>query len=411
MTDAPLHLAFVSYEYPPDTSGGGIATSLANTARMHAERGHRVEVFVGSPHRTESVTEGDVRVHRVRVGSRAEMAEAAVPVFRERHTADPFDLVEGPEYGADARAVHAAFPDLPLVVKLRTSSSMIAAINHGYLSLASKARFVAGSLRRGRWPHPYWRYDREGDAERAHALDAVAMVAPSQAIKTKAVEFWGGDPGRVWVAPHPFEPSPALLDVPLGVGTEVLFLGRLEVRKGVVELAQAARQVVEARPEARFRFVGRPLDHPDTGEDLRDVMRRAMGPTAGAATFVDAVPYDQVPALMAQAAVCAFPSVWESFGFVCLEAMAAGRPVVVTEGTGMAEMVDGAAFGRTVPPRDADAIARALLDLLALSADERARLGAAARQRVLDRYAFDRVAQEQETAYRQILHRTGVSHV
>ena len=408
MTDAPLNLAFVSYEYPPDTSGGGIATSLANTARMHAERGHRVEVFVGSPHRTESAVEDGVHVHRVEVGSRADLAEAVVPVFRQRHAADPFDLVEGPEYGADARAVHAAFPDLPLVVKLRTSKSMISAINNEYLSLGSKARFVVGGLRRGQWPRPHWRYDRAADTERAHALGAVAMIAPSQAIKTKAVEFWGADPDRIWVAPHPYSPSDALLDLAPGGGTDVLFYGKLEVRKGVVELAHAAREVVAARPETRFRFVGGVQTYPGTDQDLRDVMRRALGPAARNVSFEDAVPYDQIPRLLADAAVCAFPSVWESFGFVCLEAMAAGRPVVVTKGTGMAEMVGEGAFGRVVPSRDAAGIAAALLDVLGASTAERVAWGRAARARVLDRYRFDRVAREQESAYRQILDPTSV---
>ena len=83
--------------------------------------------------------------------------------------------------------------------------------------------------------------------------------------------------------------------------------------------------------------------------------------------------------------------------------MAAGRPVVVTEGTGMAEMVGEGAFGRVVPSRDAPAIATALLDVLGASAAERQDWGRAARARVLDRYRFDRVAQEQEAAYRQIL--------
>ena len=412
VTNLPLHLAFVSYEYPPDTSGGGIATSLANTARMHAERGHRVEVFAGSPYRTESASEEGVLVHRVQVGERRELAEAIVSTFGQRHAADPFDLVEGPEYGADARAVHAAFPDLPLVVKLRTSASMITAINNEYVSLASKARFIMGGVRRGQWPKPYWRYDRADDAERTHALSAAGMVAPSEAIRTKAVEFWGADPDQIWVAPHPFEPAPELLSIPPSSGeNEVLFLGRLEVRKGVVELAQAARQVIEARPDVRFRFVGASQGHPDTGQDLRELMRCEMGAAAVHAIFHEAVPYERVPDLMAQAAVCAFPSVWESFGFVCLEAMAAARPVVITEATGMAEMVGDGAFGRTVPPRDPSAIAQALLDLLALTDEERARLGEDARRRVLDRYAFGRVAAEQEEVYRQILQRVGVGHV
>lgn len=405
-----MNLAFVSYEYLPDTGGGGIATSTSNTAQMLRRRGHHVEVFAGSHTRSGTTEEDGVVVHRFNVdphgsGARAALADAVVDRFGERHRAVGFDLVEGPEYGADARVVRASFPDIPLCVKLRTPASVISLINYGYLSLQSKARFIAGGLIRGRVPRPYWRYDPSKDEERTHTLDADGVIAPSAEIRDRLVDLWGLDRNRIWVAPHPFLPSPDLLDVPVGGDTgRVTFLGRLEVRKGVMELAEAIPTVLDRVPNARFQFVGRSLPHPDGG-DIRSMLKRRLASYLDRVKFVDAVPYEEVPALFAESDVCVFPSVWESFGFVCLEAMAAARPVVATVGTGMEDMLDGGVYGRMVPPKTPQAIADAVVELLSDSS-ERIRLGAAARQRVLDAYNYDVVGARQEEVYREIIRRT-----
>ena len=398
-----MRLAYVSYEYPPDTGGGGIATSVAQTARAMRTRGHDVEVFAGSDRRTETRREDGVLVHRVEVDGRDGFAEAVVGTFAARQRAEAFDLVEGPEYGADARAVRAAFPDLPLVVKLQTPTAVIEAVDREYLSLGRKARRLAARLAR----RPSLRYDPAADVERAHTLEAEGVVAPSAAMRDRLAELWGLEADRVCVAPHPFRPCGELLEVPpleaRDPGLLVTFLGRLEVRKGVLELAEAVPRVLLEVPDARFRFVGASMPHPDGG-DTREKIEWVLGPAREHVEFVDAVPYADVPALLAEAAVCAFPSVWESFGFVCLEAMAAARPVVVTEGTGMADMVDGGRAGRVVPAQDPKALADALVDLLT-DPVERSLLGSAARQRVLEAYDPARVAARQERCYEAALAR------
>jgi glycosyltransferase involved in cell wall biosynthesis len=60
----------------------------------------------------------------------------------------------------------------------------------------------------------------------------------------------------------------------------------------------------------------------------------------------------------------ALPSVWEAFGIVALEAMAVGRPVVVTSGSGFEEFVRAGRDGLVVPPLHAEALAEALRTLL-----------------------------------------------
>ena len=122
--------------------------------------------------------------------------------------------------------------------------------------------------------------------------------------------------------------------------------------------------------------------------------------------FLDPVPASQIPALLARTDICVFPSLWESFGYTCLESMSAGRGVVATDPSGMAEMLrDGPEyFGRLVPPRSPAAIARAVVDLLH-HPEERMRRGAAARARALDQYSLSRVGALQEASYLRAMER------
>lgn len=91
-------------------------------------------------------------------------------------------------------------------------------------------------------------------------------------------------------------------------------------------------------------------------------------------------------AMMSAADVFVMPSLAESFGFMALEAMACGVPVVVTEGTAMVDTVRPPRAGLAVPPRDGEALARAIDTLLADPA-RRASMGAEGRRIVEADYA------------------------
>jgi glycosyltransferase involved in cell wall biosynthesis len=114
------------------------------------------------------------------------------------------------------------------------------------------------------------------------------------------------------------------------------------------------------------------------------------------------VPYEDVPALFAKASVAVFPSTWESFGYVALEAMAAGRAIVASSAGGMAEIIDDGRTGVLVPPRDPAAIAKAILGLLndpAKAAD----MGIAARAQALTTYGPDMIGPLHEASLRRAI--------
>src|SRR5690242_1215705 len=99
-----MRIALVSYEYAGSVASGGIGAYIRNVAPMLHGRGHDVEVFTNSPLTAAASRAGEIPVHPTG-GSREEFPDRVVPVFASRHKLRPFDLVEGPEYGAEAAGI------------------------------------------------------------------------------------------------------------------------------------------------------------------------------------------------------------------------------------------------------------------------------------------------------------------
>ncbi|MFG2649049.1 glycosyltransferase [Streptomyces sp. NPDC048436] len=170
----------------------------------------------------------------------------------------------------------------------------------------------------------------------------------------------------------------------------VVCVGRLCRQKGQDLLLRAWAAVTERMPLARLVLVG---DGPDAAA------LRAQAPASvrfvGAAR--DATPWYQA------ADVVVMPSRWEGMALVPLEAMACGRPVVVTDVDGACESLPPELVPHgLVPPEDPEALARALLGLL----DDpplRASLGRAAHRHVLNTHDVRRTADAVAAVYRELL--------
>ncbi|MBV9848918.1 MAG: glycosyltransferase family 4 protein [Armatimonadetes bacterium] len=394
-----MNIAFISFEYPPDTAYGGIATYVRQAVRMLHERGHRVEVFASSPNREGAAEEEGILVHRVAEPDRREFPQRIGPVFARRHAEARFDVLEGPEYFADARTAVELVPDIPLVVKLHTPSFLLWRISYGQ-DRWTVIRHAVGAFRRGTPPagHPW------SGLERGHALDADEVATPCRSLGDLVAAGWGLSPERVAHVPYPYTPSPALLAVPAGTRTNVVtFLGRLEIRKGVLDFARAIPAILARHPEARIRFVGRSVPERN-GVQMRERLEHLLRPYQRSVEFTGPVGLDHIPGMLAETDVCVFPSLWENFPNVCLEAMSAARGIVGSRAGGMAEMLDGGRAGRLVSPHRPGEIARAVTELLDAPA-LRIQLGQEARERVLTEYNAERIGRLQEASYGRAIER------
>jgi len=171
-------------------------------------------------------------------------------------------------------------------------------------------------------------------------------------------------------------------------------VGRLAEQKGQLYLLQAFPAVLRERSEARLVLAGEGPERPRLEEEAR-----RLG-IDGRTIFLGH--RDDIPTVLAALDLFAFPSLWEGMPMALLEAMLLERPVVAARGVGVDEVVTDGVHGLLVEPRDAAGTARALLRLLR-DPGEAARLGEAARRRVLDRYSLGRVANEFDRLYRRIL--------
>jgi glycogen(starch) synthase len=396
-----MHIAFVTYEYPPDTSDGGIATYTQQAVRMLRARGHSVEVFAASRERTGTFPDGDIPVHRVLApGQKGEFGELIAPVFARRHAVESFDVVEGPDFNADAREVIRSVPDIPLVVRLHTPRYLATALN----TLTLEHRPLEEETPPG-WPErlrPLPGYDFRQDFEYHHLRQADAVTAPSRAIRDLVCRDWRLDPAQVEVIPNVYQPAPALLELPLTTDTGIVaFVGRLEGRKGVLALAKAIPLVLQSCPDVRFRLVGRPVASPDLALNMRQYLEHLLAPYAASVSFEGPVRLEEIPGVLRDAAVCVFPSLWENFPCVCLEAMAAGRGIVGSLAGGMAEMLQEET-GLLAAPDRPEQIAAGILHLHR-HPELRQEMGRRARERVLALYRPARIAAQQEESYRRAI--------
>ena len=160
-------------------------------------------------------------------------------------------------------------------------------------------------------------------------------------------------------------------------GPVVLCVARQYPRKRIGDLLYAAAWLRSRIPAARIRIVGR---GPEWALLVR--LHGALGLGERVALLGD-ISRERLAEEYANADCFCLPSVQEGFGIVFLEAMAAGLPVVACRAAAVPEVVLDGQTGVLVPPRDPEALARALADLL--RRPERAReLGEAGRRRAAE---------------------------
>jgi glycosyltransferase involved in cell wall biosynthesis len=176
----------------------------------------------------------------------------------------------------------------------------------------------------------------------------------------------------------------------------VLFVGRLVPHKGINYLIEAVE------PGVPLRIVGRPYDP----EYFRLLQRLAAGKDV---TFVTDAADEAVVREYQGCAVAVLPSVNtnvygdttalpELLGFAAMEAMSSGAPVIASDVGGLAEVVVDGVTGFLVPPNDPQVLRARLRQLLADPALA-TRMGAAARQRIVERFTWDEVANRCLAAY------------
>lgn len=385
-----MRIAFITYEYPPDIAQGGIATYVKQVARLLAEREHDVEVFCASPYRTVSIREDKVLVHRLQSDGPTAFNQVLPDFFAGIYSRKAFDIIESPEIHGHGYLIKQKFPNLPLVVKFHMPVFIQMRLINFYTSRIVKIRYFIGALRRGRIRF-YGYNDHKNDIDYKVTSVADAYVSPSRSLGAILQKEWKLKPEKLTVLPYPFIPPRPLLDIPI---TErktkvVSFVGKLNVHKGVVALVEMIRKVVPEHPDVQFRLIGADSFFAARNMSMKDYISSQLQGLEANYVIKGGLDYEAVLQELAETDICIFPSIWENFPNVCLEAMSAGRAVIGSKNGGMSEMLENGA-GVIIDPLKVRAGAKAISALLENPA-RRVALGIRARSVVLERYNAERI--------------------
>jgi glycosyltransferase involved in cell wall biosynthesis len=199
------------------------------------------------------------------------------------------------------------------------------------------------------------------------------------------------EPGRFWYVPNGTEERFFIArEFPQKAANKLLFVGTWLDRKGVYYLAEAFALAARKNEALRLTIAGCSV----TEAEVKKMFAAEVSDRVAALPFIKR---EEMVQVYAAHDVFVFPSLVEGMPLTLLEAMATGMPVVTTNTSGMADVVEDDVNGLLVPAADAESLAAGIARLCE-SADLRQRLGLAG-QETIRRYTWARIAERMEKVY------------
>ena len=398
-----MRIAFVTYEYPPDTGNGGIGTYTIQTATMLAKYNWDIHVFAGSNTRQCLINTEGVKVHWIKSKSAIDFCFNSVEVFKVENELMIFDIIESAEIHSNAWAIKKAFPHIPLVVRLHAPNWLVEHYKKHYVTFIAKLRFVLGSIRLGKPSAGYWRkYDFINDSDYKFTQMADVVSAPSDTMKKWAIKNWELPVSKIEVIANPFIASYELINLPIhfkNKNKEIVFFGRLNVLKGLVNATLAMKKILKEFPNYTFKVIG------DDGAGINNMsmqywMMQELQEFKDRVFFLKGLPYENLPNAIAQAEIALLPSLFESFSYTCAEAMAAGKAVIGSYKTGMEDLIDNNNTGILINADNKIEIYEAIKFLI-MNDQMRYSMAGNARKSIVEKFNSDKIFKEYFIFYKK----------
>lgn len=398
----PLRIGLLSATYPP-VQYDGVARLTNLMARGLFERGHAVHV-VTRGEREQIVFYDGAYVHRIvpteerymRYRSQINLfhalnySHAVHDCVKQLMLNDGIQIVDSPLWQFEG-LVTLQSARLPVVVRLVTglrqlneihshrADEMVAMENLEQQLLQSAAHLMPNT--RATWATIQKAY--------AVARDAPCTLVPYGIVPVPEE------------ATRPFDPARPPKE------WTVLFVGRLEKRKGILDLFQAIPRVLAQYPRTRFIIVGADNSqhdgfHLQTGTTYTEYFARHFQRYVAQVEFKGAINDDELQKLYAACDLFVAPSLYESFGLIYLEAMNYAKPVIGCRAGGIPEVVMDGVTGKLVEPEAPAQLAEAIIS--ALSTPKQLReWGLAGRERLLRDFTYLKMADAFARVYRQVI--------
>ncbi len=413
--ELPLRIAYLTYRGKPHVGGQGVYTRHLTKALV--DLGHEVEVLAGQPYPIL-----DPRVPLIQLPS-LDIYNDAYPMRLPL----PFEIKSFGDFIEVANFAAGSFPE-PLAFSVRAWQHLRKRVNefdlvqdnqclgYGLLAMEREGLPVLATIHHPitvdrrlemehaenawkRWSKGRWYSFTKMQTRVASRMPRVITVSQNSLTDIHADQNVPLD--RLHVVPvgvdqELFKPQPHVQRVP---GRLITTASADVTMKGLRYLLEA---IAKLRTERHVELVviGRLKEGGASAKIIDELGLREV------VTFITGVPEERIIELYSEAEVAVVPSLYEGFSLPAIEAMSCGVPLVATTGGALPEVVgEHNETALLVPPGDSDALAN-MLRIALDDAELRARIGAAGRQRVIDRWTWRHTAVGTVEHYRALLAET-----
>ena len=378
------------------SSAGGLAHATRDLAEALARSGHEVHLLTNRSSAALPDLAG-VSIHPLFMSpASGRFADAALDTA-------PHNIMHAAAVYREVRRIHEQERPVDAVVApLWRSEGAVCILDHSFPTIVSCMTSIRTLTELGdEWrliPDIRERVSLEREALRRcqylHGLTHAALA--------KTIGDYGLEPASTAVIGRGLrDRRPQARAVAAGDGPlRVLFVGRIERRKGVDTLLAAARELIDERADLTFTLVG-PNADPGYRASFEDEASRDSR-LAAAIRFTGGVSDSELIRLYCESDIVCLPSRYESHGIALIEAMMFGKPILTCDAGGIGEVVQAGRDALLVAPEDPDALA-AGLRRLASDPGLRSRLGAAARETFERRLDVGRAAVQMQTFIEQVI--------
>jgi glycosyltransferase involved in cell wall biosynthesis len=315
-----MNICLISMEYPPETNWGGIASYTFNTAHGLANLGHAVDVLsLTVSHTNYDYYDGKVHVHRIMCKNALPFKKSLVRMYDvfKKINSSRFDIIEAPEWGAEA-FLSSFFPTAPLITRLHAPFYLVNQLSGRSISLTSL----------------FMNY-----FEKNQTMRSAGITSPTKVLQSEVSRKWRIANSKITVIPNGIDiqkiQREALHSNPIE-SEYIVFIGRLEARKGVDVLAKALPGVFQKYPRLKVVFIGKDCTH--LGRTMSEFIVKTNAKFKENLIFTGFIDSERF-SFIKNAKFIVLPSLWENFPYACLESMAMGKAVIASKNSGFEEII------------------------------------------------------------------------
>jgi len=333
-----MNICFISKEYPPETGWGGIGTYTYNLAQALTKRGHQVYVISQAIQSEKDYKDADVNVCRIKHSKIDKRMSYYYKIFKKlKFINRKFDIIESAEWEAEGFPLLFFKRTYPLVTRLHTPLFWVRKISRQKMSLKDRAMNFL---------------------EKTQTKNSAGISAPTKSLADIISINWDIPLSQIKIIPNGIDIERIMSIIPNlekpEINNYIVYIGRLEPRKGVHILAKALPKVFQRYPDLKMVFIGRDMEYGNgmMSEYILSINQQYKNNII----FTGFLSGIEKYSLIKYSRLMVLPSLWENFGYACLESMALGKAVIATKNCGSEEIIKDNESGFLVKPGDYQAL-------------------------------------------------------